>query len=65
MEDSPNFDWKSGFDLGNRDAGDRECDAAPNPDEGPMPPHDPGTAVMNQDGSLAYWPPLDYTGSPS
>lgn len=62
MNDSPNFEWKSNFGLDSKDTGDRECEATPNPDEGPMPGHDPGTAVMNQDNTVAYYPPLDYPG---
>jgi hypothetical protein len=66
MSDSPDSPWKSGFDsFGSTDIGDRECEAAPNPDDGPMPGHDPGTAVVNQDGTVARYPSLDYTGEPS
>jgi hypothetical protein len=63
--DSLNFPWKSDFGLDNTDAGNPECEVAPNPDDGPMPGHDPGTAVVNRDGTVAYYPPLDYTGEPS
>lgn len=41
-------EWKSGFFGG---GGDRECPDAPNPYDGPMPGHEPGTAVVSEDGS--------------
>ena len=29
---------------------DPECHKAPNPDDGPMPGHEPGTAIVNRPG---------------
>lgn len=29
----------------------RECASAPNPDDGPMPPHEPGTAIVARPAS--------------
>jgi hypothetical protein len=46
-------DWKSDFFSLLSGDGNRECPEAPNPDDGPMPNHDAGTTVVNEDGTLA------------
>lgn len=46
-QDAPDTAWVDAFDG-------RECPDAPNPDDGPMPPHEPGSAIL----SPPAWPEI-------